>query len=61
MDETDIIQSHILSLIDIGFIDLTDRQKKLLDAYAKKYQKKGLPQQVYNELINDATKLIIFA
>jgi hypothetical protein len=61
MDEKELIQSHILSLIDIGFIDLTDRQKKLLDAYSKKYQKKGLSQQVYNELINDATKLIIFA
>lgn len=54
------IQKHILTLIDIGFIQLTSRQNELLDAFTKKYQKMGLPHKLYKELIKDAKKLMLF-
>ena len=55
------IQHHLLLLHQMGFITLSERQHKLLDSFALKYQKIGLPSSVYQELIKDVKKVILFA
>ncbi len=55
------IQQQLLFLSNIGFIELTARQQKMLDAYAEKYQNMGISTQIYNELIKDAKLLILFS
>jgi len=55
------IQQHLLTLTELGFIELTHRQSRMLDAFAQKYQKLGLPHKIYKELIKDAKKLILFS
>jgi hypothetical protein len=55
------IQQQLLWLSQIGFLNPSVRQQQMLDAFAEKYQKKELPQEVYEELLKDAKLLILFS
>lgn len=53
-------QKHLLFLVQQKYINLDHRQEQLLQAFKQKYQKMGLPHNIYKELVKDATKLILF-
>lgn len=57
----EIIQNNILTLIDLGFISLNERQTNMLDAFSHKYQQKGIPKKIHQELIKDAILMILFS
>ena len=57
----ELVQEHILTLINMGFITLNDRQSSMLDAFSNKYQQKGIPKKIHQELIKDAKLMILFS
>lgn len=57
----ELVQDHILTLINMGFITLNDRQKSMLDAFSNKYQQKGIPKKIHRDLIKDAKLMILFS
>lgn len=58
--DKELTQSHLLTLIELGFIDLTPRQKDMLHSFVDKYQKKGIPKKIQDELLKDAKLLMLF-
>lgn len=61
INHKDIIQKHILTLVDLNFITLDDRQKNMLSAFSDKYKQKGMPKKVHQELVKDAKLMILFS
>lgn len=60
-EATELIQDNILLLIEMGFITLNERQKSMLDAFSTKYQSKGIPKKIHQEILKDAKLMILFS
>jgi hypothetical protein len=60
-DSKQLIQNHILTLVDIGFIHLDARQKNMIDRFSDKYKQKGIPKKIHQEIIKDAKLMILFS